>query len=328
MRICVFGLGAIGGFVAARLAQAGHPVSALARGATLAAVREHGLRLRSDGREHAVRLSVSDDPATLAGADLVVLAVKTTALPAVARAIGPMLGPDTAVLSAMNGVPWWFFHGLDARWRDTRLVATDPDGALLRAIPASRVVGCVVHMAAACPQPGVVEHVFGQRFIIGEPGGQPSERLSRIVSAFADAGLQVETEPRIELAIWQKLWGNMTMNPLSAFTGATMDRILDDPLVYRFICEAMTEAAAVGERFGLPITMTPDERNKITRTLGAFKTSMLQDVEARRPIELDALLGSVSEMAALAGVAAPNIDALLGLTRVFARQQGLYPSAA
>jgi 2-dehydropantoate 2-reductase len=326
MKFCVFGLGAIGGFMAARLALAGHPVSALARGATLAAVREHGLRWRSAAGEQTVRIAVSDSPASLAGADVVVLAVKTTALPVVARTIAPMLGPDTVVLSAMNGVPWWFFHGLGERWRDTRLTATDPDGALGRAIPAERVLGCVVHMAASCPQPGVVHQAFGERFILGEPGGAATPRLAAVAAAMSGAGLQVETDERIEQAVWLKLWGNMTMNPLTAVTGATMDRVLDDPLLMRFVTAAMTEAARIGECFGLPVAMTPAERNQITRKLGAVKTSMLQDVEAGRPIELDALVGAVAEMAVLAGVAAPSIDALLGLTRVFARGRGLYPA--
>ncbi|MBP8306804.1 MAG: 2-dehydropantoate 2-reductase [Burkholderiaceae bacterium] len=327
MKFCVFGLGAIGGFVAARLALSGQPVSALARGATLAAVRERGLRLLSQTREQSVRIEVSDSPADLAGADVVVLAVKTTALPVVARTIAPMLGPDTVVLSAMNGVPWWFFHGLGERWANTRLAATDPDGELARAIAPERVLGCVVHMAASCPQPGVVRHAFGDRFIIGELGGASTPRLAAVAAALSAAGLQVEVDPRIELAVWLKLWGNMTMNPLSAVTGVTMDRILDDPQLYRFVCSAMTEAAVIGEHFGLPITMTPDERNVVTRKLGAVKTSMLQDVEAGRPIELDALVGSVAEMARLAGVAAPSIDALLGLARVFAQGRGLYGAA-
>ncbi len=326
MKFCVFGLGAIGGFVAARLALAGHPVSALARGATLAAVRQQGLRLQTQAGEQTVSIEVSDSPARLAGAEVVVLAVKTTALPAVAQTIGPMLGPDTIVLSAMNGVPWWFFHGLGERWRDTRLIATDPDGALARAIPVAQVMGCVVHMAASCPQPGVVRHAFGERFILGEPGGAATARLAAVADALGKAGLQVETDPCIEQAVWLKLWGNMTMNPLSAVTGGTMDRILDDPLLYRFVCTAMSEAARVGEHFGLPITMTPDERNQVTRKLGAFKTSMLQDVEAQRPIELDALVSAVAEMAGLAGIAAPSIDALLGLARVFAQGRGLYPA--
>jgi 2-dehydropantoate 2-reductase len=327
MKVCVFGLGAIGGFLAARLALAGHEVSALARGATLAAVRAQGLRLLSGGQEHTVPIRVTDSPAELAGADVVVLSVKTTALPVVAGLIGPMFGEDTAVLSAMNGVPWWFFHGLDPRWRGTRLRATDPDGALAAAIPPRRVIGAVVHMAASCPQPGVVRHAFGERFILGEPGGAATDRLAKLAAAMAGAGLQVEIDAAIEQAVWVKLWGNMTMNPLSALTGATMDRILDDPQLLRFVCDAMTEAARVGERFGLPIAMSPQERNRITRQLGAVRTSMLQDVDASRPIELDAMLASVAEMARLVEVDVPAIDALLGMTRLFGQVRGLYPAA-
>jgi len=320
------GLGAIGGFVAHRLAESGAAVSALARGATLAAVRAHGLVLRDAADPEvgrAVALPVAERAADLGVQDLVVLTVKTTALASVPESIAPLLGPDTAVLSAMNGVPWWFFHGLPGAWRGTRLDATDPGGVLSAAIDPSRVVGCVVHMSASCPAPGVVRQAFGERFIVGEPGGAGTPRLAAVADLLRAARLEVEVSPAIELAVWLKLWGNMTMNPISALTGATMDRILDDPLVRRFASDAMTEAAAIGERIGLPIAMTPDERHVITRKLGAVRTSMLQDVEAGRPIELDALVGSVSEMGRRVGVDTPAIDALLGLTRLFARVRGL-----
>jgi len=320
------GLGAIGGFVAHRLAESGAAVSALARGATLAAVRADGLVLRDAADPEvgrAVALPVAERAADLGVQDLVVLTVKTTALASVPDSIAPLLGPHTAVLSAMNGVPWWFFHGLPGPWRGTRLDATDPGGVLAAAIDPSRVVGCVVHMAASCPAPGVVRQAFGERFIVGEPGGAQTPRLAAVADLLRAARLEVEVTPAIELAVWLKLWGNMTMNPISALTGATMDRILDDPLVRRFASNAMAEAAAIGERIGLPIAMTPDERHVITRKLGAVRTSMLQDVEARRPVELDALVGSVSEMGRRVGVDTPSIDALLGLTRLFARTRGL-----
>jgi 2-dehydropantoate 2-reductase len=329
-RICVVGLGAVGGFIAHRLAWTGQPVAALARGATLAAIREHGLRMAEPGGAdgaRAVRIQASDDAADLGEQDYVILTVKTTALRTVPDVIAPLLGPDTVVVSAMNGVPWWFFHGLDARWRDIRLAATDPDGRLARAIDPSRVIGCVVHVSASCPEPGVVRHAFGDRFIVGEPGGAETLRLGRLVAALRAAGLEVESSSRIELDVWLKLWGNMTMNPISALTGATMDRILDDALLHRFASDAMIEAREIGERFGLPIAMTPAERHVITRRLGAVRTSMLQDVDAGRPIELDALVASVSEMGRVAGVDTPSIDALLGLTRLFAQTRGLYPGA-
>ena len=327
MKICIVGLGAIGGFVAHRLVEGGHAVSALARGATLEAVRRRGLVLRDaadpDGR--AVPLEASDSAAALGPQDLVVIATKTTALPSVAPVVGPLLGPGTAVLSAMNGVPWWFFHGLGERWRGTRLDATDPDGALAEAIPPSRVIGCVVHMAASCPEPGVVRHAFGERFIVGEPGGASTPRLAAAADALRAAQLQVETTARIELEVWLKLWGNMTMNPVSALTGATLDRILDDPLVRRFVSDAMREGAAIGDALGLPISMTPEERHAVTRKLGAVRTSMLQDVEAGRPLELDALVGAVSEIGRRVGIDTPNVDALLGLTRLLGRVRGLVP---
>jgi 2-dehydropantoate 2-reductase len=328
MKVCIVGLGAIGGFVAHRLIEGGLEVSALARGATLAAVRERGLVLHEASdpdRGRAVPLPASDDAASLGPQDLVVLAVKTTALPSIPASIAPLLGPETAVLSAMNGVPWWFFQGLDTRWRGTRLAATDPGGVLHAAIDGSRVVGCVVHMAASCPAPGVVRQAFGDRFIVGEPGGGDSSRLAAIADVLRIGGLQVEASSQIERDVWLKLWGNMTMNPVSALTGATMDRILDDPLLRRFVSDAMVEAAVIGERLGLPISMTPEERHVITRKLGAVRTSMLQDVEAARPIELDALIGSVAEMGRLVGADTPNIDALLGLTRLFGRVRGLVP---
>lgn len=330
MKVCIVGLGAIGGFVAHRLAEGGATVSAVARGATLSAVREHGLRMLSAGETgagRAVRIAVSDSAAALGPQDLVVLAVKTTALPSVPGTIGPLLGPDTTVLSAMNGVPWWFFSGLGERWHGTHLEATDPRGELVAAIPPSRVVGCVVHMSASTEAPGVVRHAFGDRFIVGEPGGADTARLAAIADVLRAGRLQVETTSRIELEVWLKLWGNMTMNPVSALTGATMDRILDDLLLRRFVSDAMREAAAIGEALGLSITMTPEERHVITRKLGAVRTSMLQDVDAGRPIELDALVGAVSEIARVVGIDTPNIDALLGLTRLFGRVRGLVPPA-
>jgi len=330
MKTCIVGLGAIGGFVAHRLVEGGQPVSALARGATLAAVRRNGLVLRDAAdpeRGRAVSIAASDSPAELGPQDLVVLTVKTTALPAIPASIAPLLGPDTVVLSAMNGVPWWFFHGLGERWQGTRLEATDADGSLSHAVPPARVVGCVVHMSASMPEPGVVRHAFGDRFIVGEPGGGATPRLAAVADLLRAARLQVEVSPRIELDVWLKLWGNMTMNPVSALTGATMDRILDDPLLRRFVSDAMVEARAIGDALGLPIAMTPEERHVITRKLGAVRTSMLQDVDAGRPIELDALIGSVSEMGRRVGVDTPNIDALLGLTRLFGRVRGLVPPA-
>ena len=329
MRIGIVGLGAVGGFLAARLAAGGHQVSALARGATLEHVRQDGLALLEGPQdrptETRLRLQVADDAAELGEQELVVISVKTTGLADVAPRIAPLLGPDTVVLSAMNGVPWWFFHGLDEGLARREWQAIDAGGRIGAAIPPQRVLGAVVHFSCAMPAPGVVRHGQGDRLIVGEPRGGDSERCARVAQALRDGGFQVEVSQRIQQDVWFKLWGNMTMNPVSAITGATADRILDDPLVRGFISRVMREAAAIGERIGLPIPIAPEQRHEVTRKLGAFRTSMLQDVDAGKPVELDALVAIVAEIGRAVGVATPDIDALLGLARLHARVRDLYP---
>jgi len=331
VRIAIVGLGAVGGLTAAMMARAGLEVCALARGKTLEAVRRNGLQLIEPGPDGEQRsqfpLEVSDNPRALGRVDLVVLSVKAPALPEVANSVAALLGPDTAILSAMNGVPWWFFHGLDAALAGRRWQSIDPDGSLAARMPPSRVIGSVLHLGASTPAPGVVRRATPVRIIIGEPDGRASARCDAAVAAFEAAGFQTDREARIQQEVWFKLWGNMTMNPVSALTGATADRVLDDPLVRGFVSRAMTEASAIGARIGLPIDISPEERHQVTRKIGAFKTSMLQDVEAHRPIELDALVGSVQEIGAAVGVETPFVDALLGLARLFARTRGLYPEA-
>ena len=325
MRIVIYGAGAVGGFIAARLSAAGNEVSAVARGATLAALRAHGVRVESDDGPSVARISATDDPAALGPQDLVVVAVKAPALGDVARRIGSLLRTDTVVMTAMNGVPWWFFDGFGGKYAGTRLASLDPDGSLAAAIPTRNVVGCVVHGAWTAPAPGVVRHVTGRRLIVGEPDGTASPRLDRLAVTLRAAGFEVEASRRIQADVWYKLWGNMTMNPVSAITGATCDRILDDPLVNRFCLGVMAEAARIGARIGCPISESGEDRNAITRKLGAFKTSMLQDVEAGKPVELDALVTAVREIAQLVGEPTPATDALLGLARLHARVRGLYP---
>jgi 2-dehydropantoate 2-reductase len=329
MRVCIVGAGSIGGIIGTRVAAAGRAeVSALARGATLAALNEHGWRLRQGGTLIQTRARASDNAGELGVQDLVVIAVKGPALGAVAQAIGPLLGPHTVVLPAMNGVPWWFGFGV-AGLDGEPLQSVDPGGRIAQAIDMRQVVGCVVHMSAAAVEPGLVEHKMGQGLVIGEPAGEKaggaSERVHAIGDLLGHAGFDVTRSQSIRHDIWYKLWGNMTMNPVTALTGATADRVLDDALVRTLCTSAMAEAAAIGERIGCAITQTPDERHAITRKLGAFKTSMLQDVEAGRPIELDGIVTAVHEIGRRVGVPTPQIDALLGLTRLFGRVRGLYP---
>ena len=327
MKVCIYGAGAIGGFLGARLGAQGHAVSAVARGGTLAALAADGLRLQLADREVRAPVVAAEDPARLGPQDLVVIAVKTPALPAVAARVAPLIGPDTTVLTAMNGVPWWFFSGMPGPHAGRRLACLDPDGAIARAIPVAHVVGGVVHASCTTPAPGVVRHVMGHGLIVGEPAGGASARTTALAAALGAAGFECRVSSRIQQDVWYKLWGNMTMNPVSALTGATVDRILDDPLANGFCQNVMREAKAIGAAIGCPIEQTVEDRNAVTRKLGAFKTSMLQDVEAGKPLEIDALLTVVREIAGHAGVAAPNLDALLGVTRVFARVHGLYPQA-
>ncbi|WP_295855279.1 2-dehydropantoate 2-reductase [uncultured Xylophilus sp.] len=326
-RICIVGAGAIGGFIGARLAAVRSvPVAAIARGATLQALRDHGWRLQQDGALLQAPAIATDRAEDLGPQDLVVIAVKGPALASVAASIAPLIGPDTVLLPAMNGVPWWFGQGVPALG-DTPLQSVDPDGRIARALPQAQVLGCVVHASTAAQEPGLVVHHMGRGLIVGEPAGGDSPRVQAVVRLLAEAGFDTTVSADIRYDIWYKLWGNMTANPVSAITGATMDRLLDDPLVRDLCSAAMREAAAIGARIGCPIAQTPEDRHAITRRLGAFRTSMLQDADAGRPLEIDSLIGAVHEMGRRLGEPTPSIDAILGLARLFGRVRGLYPAA-
>ncbi|MCH8530942.1 MAG: 2-dehydropantoate 2-reductase [Saccharospirillum sp.] len=329
MKIAVVGLGAIGGLLAARLARSGHDVSAIARGATLAAVSKAGLGVcpvgDSERIDHRVPIRVSDDPAQLGLQDLVILSVKSQAVLDVLPTVKALMGPDTRLLSAMNGIPWWFFQGLSPEFNHIDLPSIDPGRTLLKQLPGDRIIGSVTYLSATTPSAGVVCPIADKRIIIGEATGGSSATLDRVKDAFTDAGFAVEVPDSIQKAIWYKLWGNMTMNPVSAITGATGDRILGDPGVRAFISQAMREAQAIGNRIGLPINEDPEARHELTLQLGAFKTSMLQDAEAGKSIELDALVAAVLDIARAVGQEAPSIEALYGLTRLFGQTHGLYP---
>ena len=324
MKICIYGAGAIGGWIGARLAALGEPVSVVARGATLAALQTHGLRLQQAEGLLQVPVQAADNAAALGVQDLVVVAVKAPALAEVARDIAPLLGPHTMVLTAMNGVPWWFFQGFGGAYAGTALKAVDASGAIAAAIPARHVVGCVVHASCALQAPGVVQHHFGNKLILGEPSGQQTERAKALAALLKRAGFEAPLSEQIQRDTWYKLWGNMTVNPVSALTGATTDLILDDPLVRDFISQVMREAKEIGARIGIPSDQQPEDRHAVTRKLGAFKTSMLQDVEAGKPVELDALVTVVQELGVLTAVPTPFTDALLGLARLQSRVKGLY----
>ena len=323
-KVAVIGAGAIGGWIGARLAAAGCQVSMVARGATLQALSNHGLRLSEGGHDKVLAVRSSDNPADLGVQDLVVIAVKAPSLLEVARHIAPLLGPETVVLTAMNGVPWWFFQGFGAQFENTALRAVDATGEIGAAIPSHSVIGCVVHASCSTPEPGWVKHHFGNGLIVGEPSGRKTERVAQLAQLLSRAGFDASVSDQIQKDTWYKLWGNMTINPISALTGATTDLIMEDELVRGFVSSVMLEARDIGACLGLPIAQQPEDRHAVTRKLGAFKTSMLQDVEAGRAVELDALVTVVKELGALTGVATPFTDALLGLSRLQAKVRGLY----
>jgi len=307
MRVCVAGAGAIGGWVAARLAISGNAVMALSsKGAVDSVVVEE------NGSAETAKLSMFDGPA-----ELLVVAVKAPALPALAPSLAQYIDRDTIILPMLNGVPWWFVDG-------DRLASIDPDGAIAEALPLGQVVGCVVHAACRRTAPGRVQVVHAEKLIVGEPGGgAASERLARLFALLDAARLKPDQSNNVRRAIWYKLWGNATINPLSALVRAPCDRILADPECRAWMLEGMAELAAVGAAIGCPISESGEDRMAVTARLGAFKTSMLQDVEAARPIELEALLGAPREIAARHGIATPALDRLYGVTRLMGESLGL-----
>ena len=317
MKIAVVGAGAIGGWLGVHLANSGNSVCVLARGQTLDAITRHGLSLTSQGKTQRAHVAASDRAHTLGRQDLVIIAVKGPALGDVAPAVAEMLHAETIVLPAMNGVPWWFTHGMTGPLSGITLDTTDPGGRIAALIPPDRVVGCVVHASCSTSGPGVIVHGKGNRLIVGEPRGAKTGRLDHVRDVLANASFDVTVSDHIQKDVWYKLWGNMTMNPISALTGALTSQILDDDLVRNFALSVMAEAAEIGRRIGCPIAESGEDRMKVTRRLGGIKTSMLQDAEAGRPLEIDALLAAPREIAARVGVATPNMDALHGLARLY-----------
>ncbi len=322
MRIAVFGAGAIGGYLAVELARSGQDVAVIARGQTLTALREHGLRLRIGGEERVARPELSDDPAGIGPVDYLILALKANAVPGIAPRLKPLLGENTAVVTAMNGVPFWYFHGLDGPWRDRRLESVDPGGVLWETIGPERCIGCVVYPGCAVVEPGLIQHQEGDRFVLGEPDGSRSERVQRLSKAMIEAGFKAPVRPRIRDEIWVKLWGNLSFNPISALTGATLDVIATDEGTRGVARAMMLEAQAIGEKLGVRFGVDVDRRIEGAKAIGAHKTSMLQDLERGRPLELDALVTAVQELGRSVELPTPAIDTVLALTRLRARIAG------
>jgi len=323
MRICVYGAGAIGGYMGAQLSLAGEDVTLIARGPHLAAMRSRGVTLRIDGEERVARPLCTDDPAEAGPQDYVVITLKAHSVPAIADALQPLLAEETAVVWAVNGVPWWYFYGLDGPSRDRRLESVDPAGELWRKIGPERIIGCVVYPAADVVEPGVIRHIEGDRFTLGEPSGEKTERVQRLARALIAAGLRAPVR-RIRDEIWVKLWGNLSFNPISALTLATLDVVAMDPGTRAVAKAMMLEARAIGEKLGVRFPVTVEQRIDGAAAVGAHRTSMLQDLEKGRPMEIDALVTAVQEMGRLVGEPTPAIDTVLALVRQRARVAGCY----
>ena len=316
LRIGILGAGAIGGWFAARLAAQGHRLALVARGSHLAALRASGLRLDdTDGAFHAT-VAASDDPAALGVQDILFITLKSIAIADLVERATPMIGPATVVVSAMNGVPWWFLDDVEGALRGAVLDTVDPDGRIASAIAPRQVVGCVVHGSCSVPEPGRVHHRSGNRIILGEPAGPVSPRVTQLCETLAAAGFRTEAAPRIRDDIWFKLLGNLNFNPISALLGSTTDRIIDSPDTHALCVAMMHEALGVGERLGISLPIDPAVRIAETRKLGAIKSSMLQDAERGRALEIDAILGAPVEIATRLGIEVPRMSTVLALARL------------
>jgi 2-dehydropantoate 2-reductase len=321
LKIAIIGVGAIGGYVGIRLALAGEDVTFIARGENLEALRSRGIRLvTADGSEQAVpEVKATNDYAAAGPQDMVILALKAHQVEAVARDVPKLFGPDTVVIPMQNGIPYWYFHRYPGAFAGTRVQSVDPSGLISEYIPCERVIGCVVYPAAELVAPGVIKHVEGNRFPVGEPDGTSSERVARVSECFVRGGLQAPVLNDIRAEIWLKLWGNLTFNPISALSRATLAGICQYPPSRAIAAAMMTEAQCVANKLGVTFRVSLDKRIAGAEKVGHHKTSMLQDVEAARTLEVDALLGSVVELARLTDTPTPHIDTVYALTKLLAK---------
>jgi 2-dehydropantoate 2-reductase len=321
MKIAIIGAGAIGGYVAAKLALAGEQVTCMVRGANLQAIRRSGIKLiMSDGSEQvAGNVTATDDYAVAGPQDMVILAVKAHQVEAVASDVPKLFGPDTVVVTMQNGIPYWYFHRHGGELAGSVVHSVDPSGLIGQKIPAERVIGCVVYPAAELISPGVIKHIEGERFPVGELDGAGSARVTRVSECFIRAGFKAPVLDNIRAEIWLKAWGNLTFNPISALTRATLVDICQFPPTRALAAAMMTEAQAVAGKLGISFRVPLEKRIAGAEKIGKHKTSMLQDIEAERPPEIEALVGSVAELGRLTHTPTPNIDAVYALADLLAR---------
>ena len=316
MKICIYGAGAIGGYLGVELARAGLDVSLIARGPHLAAMQKNGLTLLIDGETRKAKPVATDDPAALGPQDYVIITLKAHSVVHILDKITPLLGPQTAVVTAQNGILWWYFYKLQGEWENHQLVAADDSGRIWQALGPERAIGCVVYPSCQIVEPGVIKHQHGNRFMLGEPDGSKSERVVALSKAMTGAGFKAPVRKKIRDDIWLKLWGNVSFNPVSVLTLATLEQITGNEGTRAIIHAMMCEAQAVAEELGVKFSVDVETRIGWAADVGAHKTSMLQDLEQGRPMEIDALVGTVAEMGRLVGIATPTIDTVLDLVRL------------
>lgn len=326
MKICIYGAGAIGGYMGLALAESGADVSLVARGAHLEAIRKSGLKLLIDGGERVARMNATNSPADLGPQDYVVVTLEAHQAWEAADQMTPLLGPETAVVTAQNGVPWWYFHGYEGQYAGQRIRSVDPEDRQWNAIGPQRAIGCVVYPATEIVEPGVIKHVYGNKFSLGEPDRSRSDRIVRLSEALQAGGLKAPIVPEIRNEIWLKLWGNLCFNPISALTRATLDVVATDPGTRALARDMMLEAQHIGARIGVHFRVDVERRINGAASVGAHRTSMLQDLERGRPLEIDALLTAVQELGRMVDIETPHIDSVLALTQQMGRVAGVYPT--
>jgi 2-dehydropantoate 2-reductase len=326
VKICIYGAGAIGGYLGVLLHQGGADVSLVARGAQLEAIKRNGLKLLIGDEEKVARMQATADPAELGPQDYVIIALKSHQAWEVADRMPALIGPATAVVTAQNGIPWWYFYGVDGQFANLQLQSVDPDGRQWKAIGPQRAIGCTVYPATEVVAPGVIKHIYGDRFGLGEPSRKETERVVRLAAVFAAGGLKAKVNPEIRNDIWLKLWGNLCFNPISALTHATLDVVATDPGTRMVSRRMMEEAEKIARRIGVHFRVDIERRINGAASVGAHRTSMLQDLAKRRPIELDALLTVVQEIGRLVNVDTPIIDTVLALTQQMGRVAKVYPT--
>ncbi|NJK80432.1 MAG: 2-dehydropantoate 2-reductase [Chloroflexaceae bacterium] len=322
MKICIVGAGAIGGYLGVMLAKAGEEVTFIARGATLDAIRREGMKLIMDnGTEHVAPVAATDDVAQAGPQDAVIIALKTNVLSGLAPTLRPLYGPETMVVTAQNGIPWWYFHKHGGQYDGHRLTSVDPDGVLAQTIEPERIIGAVVYPAADRIAPNVVQHTYGNRFMLGEPDGRRTERIQKLSQSMTSAGFKAPVRPNIRQDIWIKLWGNLAFNPVSALTRATLEELARHPLARDLIAHLMQEGQMIGERLDIDFGISIDQRIKWAEDVGAHKTSTLQDIEAGRETEIDSLVGVVIELGQLVGVDTPYLKSVYASVKLLEEVQ-------